>query len=478
AWTRHTIVTQYTTNSMDVADMDHDGDIDIITQEHRGTKKLQIWDNDGCGNFAERIVDTGVEGHLGARVADLDHDGDLDIFSIAFDAYSDLYLWRNDNGSGTAPEDGPPVARIRVDDSLPGPAPAMATFDATSSTPQSVIASYNWQFSDGGSASGPAVTHTFATDGVVTATLTVVTGQGNRATAQTTLYVGVPAEGLIGSWKFDEATGNTAFDQSARGNSMQLHSGATRDVGYYGNALRLDGIDDYAARSDSALSGDFPAKSDGSGLDFTFAAWINLDALGIRQPIIQKQGDAQRGINFWIEDDNRLGCELFSDQENKTVVQADTPVTSGRWYHVALTYMYAGNGTSTVHLYLDGALVGSTDAAVGPVVPNSVDLNLGRYVWSSAYARYFDGRMDDVLVYQRALTLPEIAVASAPLPDGDADGDGVVDAADAAALTACLAGPGDRAWENCRQVFDFDHDTDVDLADAARLQLLVGPAQR
>lgn len=98
-WTRHTIVTQNTTNSMDVADMDHDGDIDVITQEHRGTKKLQVWENDGCGDFTEHLIDSGKEGHLGARVADLDHDGDNEIFSIAYDNYAVMHLWRNDNFS-------------------------------------------------------------------------------------------------------------------------------------------------------------------------------------------------------------------------------------------------------------------------------------------------------------------------------------------------------------------------------------------
>ena len=66
-WPRHTLVTQFTTNSLDVADMNNDGRPDIITAEHRGTKKLQIWENLGGGNFREHIISTGRENHLEAR---------------------------------------------------------------------------------------------------------------------------------------------------------------------------------------------------------------------------------------------------------------------------------------------------------------------------------------------------------------------------------------------------------------------------
>jgi len=95
-WKRHLVVKQYTMNSMDVADMDNDGDTDIIINEHRGDKRVQIWENNGKGNFTERLVGRDKEGHLGARVADMDNDGDLDIVSIAWDGYQFLHLWRND----------------------------------------------------------------------------------------------------------------------------------------------------------------------------------------------------------------------------------------------------------------------------------------------------------------------------------------------------------------------------------------------
>jgi hypothetical protein len=97
-WPRHIIVEQYTTNSLDTADMDGDGDIDIITGEHRGTRKVAIWENVKGGRYwIEHVVDSGRESHLGTRVFDMDSDGDYDIVSIAWDDYKYLHLWRNDN---------------------------------------------------------------------------------------------------------------------------------------------------------------------------------------------------------------------------------------------------------------------------------------------------------------------------------------------------------------------------------------------
>lgn len=96
-WQRQRIITQYSMNNLDVADFDQDGDFDIVTNEHKGqTYKLQIFENDGQGQFTEHLIDTGKESHLGCQAADLDQDGDLDLVSIAWDHYQFLHLWRND----------------------------------------------------------------------------------------------------------------------------------------------------------------------------------------------------------------------------------------------------------------------------------------------------------------------------------------------------------------------------------------------
>lgn len=80
--------------------MNQDGVPDLVLAEHRGSKNLDIWLNDGQGNFSRLPVDQGRESHLGAQAVDLDGDGDLDLVSIAWDDSASLFLWRNDSATG------------------------------------------------------------------------------------------------------------------------------------------------------------------------------------------------------------------------------------------------------------------------------------------------------------------------------------------------------------------------------------------
>src|SRR5690606_31818630 len=95
-WVTQTLVNQYTTNSMDLADVDKDGDLDILTGEHRGEKRLTIWENDGKARFKAYVIDFGKENHDGAKFVDLDNDGDLDVVGIGYDAFSVIHVWWND----------------------------------------------------------------------------------------------------------------------------------------------------------------------------------------------------------------------------------------------------------------------------------------------------------------------------------------------------------------------------------------------
>ncbi|MDP2005237.1 MAG: VCBS repeat-containing protein [Rubrivivax sp.] len=105
AWTRRTLATQGSTNAMSTADMNGDGKVEVVTGEHKGQLRLRIWKTtDGGLTWADTLVDSGKESHLGARLVDLNGDGTYEIVSIAYDTFQQLHLWRNDASSAGAPD--------------------------------------------------------------------------------------------------------------------------------------------------------------------------------------------------------------------------------------------------------------------------------------------------------------------------------------------------------------------------------------
>jgi hypothetical protein len=89
-WKEHLIANLVNPQSVSVADMDFDHDLDIVVGEHRisdpENARLFIFENkDGVGgSWVGHMIHVGDEHHDGAQVADLDNDGDLDIFSIGW----------------------------------------------------------------------------------------------------------------------------------------------------------------------------------------------------------------------------------------------------------------------------------------------------------------------------------------------------------------------------------------------------------
>jgi len=91
------VVTQFSMNNLHAVDIDRDGDVDLLTSEHKGDRlALQAWVNDGKAGFSASEIDSGKENHLGARAFDMDGDGDLDILGIGWDQHKFVHLWRND----------------------------------------------------------------------------------------------------------------------------------------------------------------------------------------------------------------------------------------------------------------------------------------------------------------------------------------------------------------------------------------------
>lgn len=99
-WIEHVISTVIGPMSLDVGDIDIDGDLDVVIGEHNlaqpQTARVIIFENaDGLGEtWAAHIAYTGDEHHDGTQLVDIDTDGDLDIVSIGW-GHARVLLYRN-----------------------------------------------------------------------------------------------------------------------------------------------------------------------------------------------------------------------------------------------------------------------------------------------------------------------------------------------------------------------------------------------
>ena len=86
-WAEHPIGTAVGPQSLDVGDLDGDGDVDVVVGEHNlanpATGRVLVFENRG-GSWQQHVVATGHEHHDGTQLVDSDGDGDLDIVSVGW----------------------------------------------------------------------------------------------------------------------------------------------------------------------------------------------------------------------------------------------------------------------------------------------------------------------------------------------------------------------------------------------------------
>lgn len=105
-WPEHLIAQLTDPQSVDYADMDGDGDIDVVAGEHLATgasSSLEISVYENLGNartWRTHLVYAGDEHHDGAKLVDIDNDCDLDIISQGW-THSEVYLYENRFVTGT-----------------------------------------------------------------------------------------------------------------------------------------------------------------------------------------------------------------------------------------------------------------------------------------------------------------------------------------------------------------------------------------
>ncbi|MDP3014810.1 MAG: LamG domain-containing protein [bacterium] len=198
---------------------------------------------------------------------------------------------------------------------------------------------------------------------------------------------------LVGYWKFNETSGTNAYDASGRGNNGTLTNGPTWTTGRAGNALNFDGVDDFVNAGNAAS-----LQVGGSGKSFTLEGWTKRASSGVYHNIIW-QGTATKnnGLHFEYRNTNVFTLDFYGNGLNTPIAYTDV----NEWHHWVGTY---DGSTNARKLYRDGILV-ANDTATEDYL-GSGTLFIGQRV-GGAY--YFNGSIDEVRIYNRALSAAEIS---------------------------------------------------------------------
>lgn len=208
--------------------------------------------------------------------------------------------------------------------------------------------------------------------------------------------------GLVGEWHLQTTrvfTMELAPDTSGFGRTGRVYGGTASSWGWLYNGVNLAGDKYISVPNSSNLNF-------GTG-SFTLAAWIRMaDTNRSIKTIIENRGSNGRGYSFAVYGGNELLLQMADETGWQNFHSGNTwSLTPNRWHHVAVSV----NRTSwpvSVQFYVDGFQVGLDTPKMGNI--NNTDLPFligGHKDWSGSR---FNDRIDEVLVYNRALPNWEI----------------------------------------------------------------------
>jgi len=203
--------------------------------------------------------------------------------------------------------------------------------------------------------------------------------------------------GLVGYWSFDgkDMAGVTAYDRSGNANNGTLTNGPTRAIGKIGQGLSFDGSNDYVDAGTAASL---------NPVAVTVSAWIKFNSLANAYSAVWSRigFTPSSYTQIFVKSNGKLAVYLFGSAEVSYDGTGSNTLSTGAWYFIVLTY----DSTSGLKQYVNNALDasvaanGTLAAKAGVTASIGTDLNNG--------GRYFNGLIDDVRVYNRALSADEI----------------------------------------------------------------------
>ncbi len=199
---------------------------------------------------------------------------------------------------------------------------------------------------------------------------------------------------LQAHWTFESITDNETADSAGGDDNGTLVNGPTLTTGIIGDALSFDGVDDYVDIGEQ----DFGIDDTN---EFTVALWVNIydNTIGYH-PIISR-GPYTYPFNVKMEN-SRVRPSFRTIDNSYYSIYSTTDLMIGEWYHIAFSY---NDGTGRV--YVNG------NEEDSQTVTGSDELWLTNGTKYTSIGKvleyYFEGTVDDIRIYNRALSAAEIA---------------------------------------------------------------------
>jgi len=215
--------------------------------------------------------------------------------------------------------------------------------------------------------------------------------------------------GLVGLWSFNgsDIDGNEAYDRSGNGNKGTITGNTTRTIGKVGQALDFDGSGDYVDIADSDITDITGAIS--------VSAWIKARAIssgsGNREILLKYQDSSAMYSQYRLKLNNKNVVFTISDGSSfGTVTTSNDPIAIGNWYHVVGVWDGTTN-SGGMKIYINGALNTSAQSTISSIWDPGDGVNYRMFIggdWLGGQQEYFDGVIDEVRLYSRALTAQEV----------------------------------------------------------------------
>jgi len=198
------------------------------------------------------------------------------------------------------------------------------------------------------------------------------------------------SSGLVAYWSMDEGAGTTLFEP-VNGNNGTLTNGPTWTNGKAGGALSFDGVNDYV---DIANSNPITINS----ANWTLAAWIKTTTVSQRPILSNRSTGSGASIYFGVTSGKAF---LYQNECVSAGLTGIKSINDNVFHH----YVFVREGSSG-KIYVDGALDNSA-TQTSCATSSSRPWRIGHDVANGT--EYFPGLIDEVRIYNRALSATEIS---------------------------------------------------------------------